>query len=69
MATFKFSELHFYRPSGGHTTAGSKVPPDLNAGRKRSPVGLYSDVLLDRGIEFNRIHLDLGEALPNCWPA
>jgi hypothetical protein len=35
MATFKFSKLHFTAPAGGHTTAGSKVPPGLKAARRR----------------------------------
>jgi GMP synthase (glutamine-hydrolysing) len=30
-----------------------------------NPVGVYGDVLLDRGIEINRVRLDLGEALPD----
>src|SRR5215831_4932581 len=30
-----------------------------------NPVGVYGDVLLDRGIEVNRVRLDLGEALPD----
>ena len=30
-----------------------------------NPVGVYGDVLLDRGIEVHRIRLDLGEALPD----
>jgi GMP synthase-like glutamine amidotransferase len=30
-----------------------------------NPVGVYGDVLVDRGIEVNRVRLDLGEALPN----
>ncbi len=28
-------------------------------------VGIYGDVLLDRGIEVNRVRLDLGEPLPD----
>ena len=30
-----------------------------------NPVGVYGDVLLGRGIEINRVRLDLGEALPD----
>ena len=30
-----------------------------------NPVGVYGDVLLDRGIEVHRVRLDLGEALPD----
>jgi GMP synthase-like glutamine amidotransferase/tetratricopeptide (TPR) repeat protein len=30
-----------------------------------NPVGVYGDVLLDRGMEVNRVRLDLGEALPD----
>src|SRR5262245_30725129 len=33
-----------------------------------NPVGVYGDVLLDRGIEVDRVRLDLGETLPD-WRA
>jgi GMP synthase-like glutamine amidotransferase len=35
--------------------------------RHSNPVGVYGDVLLDRGIEIHRVRLDLGEALPGDW--
>ena len=30
-----------------------------------NPLGVYGDVLLDRGIEVHRVRLDLGQALTN----
>src|SRR5262245_11215195 len=57
---------------------GPRQPPPQGDGRAQPPmralalehlhsnsVGVYGDVLLDRGIEVDRVRLDLGEALPD----